>query len=71
METPAIAIVQSTRTTFGHVIFFRIVQKKLSKKVIEREVAASKAALKAHLEGAKIHKIVLKCFEEELKKYNP
>ena len=41
----------------------------LGKKIIERELASSKAALKAHLEGAKIHEIVVKCFERELKKF--
>lgn len=42
----------------------------LSKKVLEREIEASKAALKGHIEGAKIHKIVLKSFENELKRLN-
>ena len=41
----------------------------LPRKVIEREVAASKAALKAHEEGAKVHKIVVAAFEKELEKY--
>lgn len=41
----------------------------LPKKVIERELASSKAALKAHEEGVEVHKIVLKCFEAELDKF--
>lgn len=41
----------------------------LPRKVIERELAASKAALEAHEEGAKIHEIVKAAFEKELKKY--
>ncbi|KKN28674.1 hypothetical protein LCGC14_0851860 [marine sediment metagenome] len=41
----------------------------LSREVLERELGASKAALKAHEEGTEIHKIVSKVFEEELKKY--
>ncbi len=36
--------------------------------VIKRELAASKAALKAHEEGIEIHKIVSKAFEKALKK---
>lgn len=38
------------------------------RKLIEREIAGSKAALDAHADGIKIHSIVLNAFREELKK---
>ena len=41
----------------------------ISKEILERELEASKAAIKAHEEGMEIHKIVSKAFEEALKKY--
>ena len=41
----------------------------LNRKVIEREIAAAEAAVKAHLEGAEINQIVLDKFKEELKKF--
>ena len=40
----------------------------LSREVIERELDSSKAALKAHEEGVKIHQIVIAAFERALKK---
>ena len=39
-----------------------------SKKLIEREIAGTKAALEAHKEGVFVNEIVLKAFKEELKK---
>jgi len=36
---------------------------------IEKEIAAVKAAIKAHEQGALINKIVLEAFEKELEKY--
>lgn len=42
----------------------------LSVKSLERELAASKAAVKAHKDGLEIHKIVIAAFEEELEKSN-
>ena len=40
----------------------------LSKDLIKKEIDASKAAVKANKEGAMVNEIVLKAFEEELKK---
>lgn len=40
----------------------------LSKDLIKREIEASKAAIKTHKEGAMVNELVLKAFEEELKK---
>jgi hypothetical protein len=41
----------------------------LNKKLLEREVSACKAAIKAHEEGTAVNKIVLEAFEIELKKF--
>lgn len=40
----------------------------LSREVIERELAASKAALNSHEEGIEIHKIVTEAFAKALEK---
>ena len=40
----------------------------LNKEILEREIKAGEAAIKAHEEGAEIHKVVKKAFEEELEK---
>ena len=40
----------------------------LTRALIEKEIAGSEAALKAHEEGVEIHKVVLKMFREELAK---
>ena len=39
-----------------------------SKKVIEREIEGTKAALKAHREGVFVNEIVLEAFQKKLKK---
>lgn len=41
----------------------------LSKELIERELKASEAALKAHMEGVEIHKIVIEAFKKEKEKF--
>ena len=41
----------------------------LSREVIEREIAGSKAAIKSHKEGLAVNQLVLEKFEEELNKY--
>ena len=41
----------------------------LSREVIEREIAGSKAAIKSHEEGLIINKIVLRAFETELETF--
>ena len=41
----------------------------LDREVLEKEIAACKAALKAHQHGIVINEIVLKAFKEELEKY--
>lgn len=40
----------------------------LSKELIKREIEATKVAVKTHKEGAAVNEVVLKAFEEELKK---
>lgn len=40
----------------------------LAKDVLERELKASEAALKAHQEGIEVHKIVSEAFQKELEK---
>lgn len=39
----------------------------ICKETLEREIEASKAALKSHEEGITIHEVVLAAFESELK----
>ena len=39
----------------------------ISKEILEREIVASKAAVKAHLEGAMINELVLDQMQETLK----
>ena len=41
----------------------------LSKKIIEREIVGSIAAIKAHEEGLAVNQLVLEKFKEELKKF--
>jgi len=40
----------------------------LTRELIEKEIAGSEAALKAHEDGVEIHTVVLKMFREELAK---
>lgn len=40
----------------------------IKRETLELEIVGSKAALNSHEQGIEIHKIVLKAFEEELKK---
>ena len=40
----------------------------LTRALIEKEIAGSEAALKAHEDGVEIHTLVLKMFKDELAK---
>lgn len=40
---------------------------KLTRKYLEGEIESSKVALQKHSEGVRVHEIVTKAFEEELK----
>lgn len=40
----------------------------MNRETLEREIKASKAAIKAHGEGIEIHQVVLAAFEKELVK---
>jgi hypothetical protein len=39
----------------------------LTRKYLEGEIESSKVALQKHSEGVRVHEIVIKAFEEELK----
>lgn len=41
----------------------------LTKEMIEHELEAAKAALKAHQDGALVHEVVVEAFEEKLKSF--
>jgi hypothetical protein len=41
----------------------------IAREQLEREIAASEAAVKAHDEGAAIQRLVLKCFQDALKAF--
>ena len=43
----------------------------LSKKALEEELVASRAALKSHKVGVEIHKIVSEAFEKKLEELYP
>ena len=40
---------------------------KLTRKYLEGEIESSKVALQKHSEGVRVHELVIKVFEEELK----
>ena len=40
---------------------------KLSKEVLEREIEGARAAVKSHKEGALVNQVVLDAFKEQLK----
>lgn len=39
----------------------------LTRKYVEEQITDSKIALQKHFEGVRVHEIVIKAFEEELK----
>jgi len=55
-------------TKFKKVKSIRSLTMDLSRKLIEKEIVGSEAALKAHKEGVLIHEIVLAALRQELDK---
>ena len=41
----------------------------INREILEREIVGSKAAIKAHIEGAEINEIALQAFEEAIKRF--